>query len=61
VTGSGGWTAIPRCTPERQGRKLEELATTWPDREELAVCHGDLCVPNVLLDPDTLDLLGEFT
>jgi len=25
---------------------------------DLAVCHGDFCLPNVLLDPDTLEVTG---
>lgn len=34
-------------------RHAEEL-----ERHDLAVCHGDCCLPNVLLDPDTLDVTG---
>ncbi|WP_158882850.1 APH(3') family aminoglycoside O-phosphotransferase [Amycolatopsis anabasis] len=39
-------------------RLVEELDRTRPDREELVVCHGDLCLPNVLLDPDTRKVTG---
>lgn len=37
---------------------LEEAHATLPGFEDLAVCHGDLCLPNVLLDPDTLMVTG---
>ncbi|GAA4213279.1 aminoglycoside 3'-phosphotransferase [Actinocatenispora rupis] len=47
---------------ERTGRTRDELAAeltaTRPDREDLAVCHGDPCVPNVLFDPATLRPTG---
>lgn len=34
-------------TPEQALRRLEELR---PDTEDLVVCHGDYCFPNVLID-----------
>jgi len=34
-------------TPEQAVRKLEELR---PESEDLVVCHGDYCFPNVLID-----------
>jgi kanamycin kinase len=37
---------------------LNELHSTVPTFEDLVVCHGDLCLPNVLLDPDTLTVTG---
>ena len=42
---------------------LAELRAEVPRRREqevadLAVCHGDLCLPNILLDPDSLDVTG---
>ncbi|MCP2169752.1 kanamycin kinase [Goodfellowiella coeruleoviolacea] len=47
---------------ERQGwsvsRLLAELDATRPAVEEPVVCHGDLCLPNVLLDPDTRAVTG---
>jgi kanamycin kinase len=40
--------------PEHQHLTLEralgELERLAPDREDLVVCHGDYCLPNVLLD-----------
>ncbi len=47
---------------ERHGRTVErllaDLEATRPDTEDPVVCHGDLCLPNVLLDPDTLTVTG---
>ena len=44
-----GWTA------ERLFSKLE--ATPSP-KEDPVVCHGDLCLDNVLVDPDSLAVVG---
>jgi aminoglycoside phosphotransferase len=44
-----GWTAE---------QLLKEAHTTAPVIEDLVVCHGDLSLPNVLLDPDTLRVTG---
>jgi streptomycin 3"-kinase len=30
----------------------------WLAREELVVCHGDLCLPNIVLDPRTFAFAG---
>lgn len=54
---------LQRLDPERQGRTghqmLASLDATIPDRkEDLVVCHGDLCLPNVLLDPVELTITG---
>ncbi|MFH8409773.1 APH(3') family aminoglycoside O-phosphotransferase [Streptomyces sp. NPDC018019] len=47
---------------EREGwsgeRLLAELERTRPATEDLAVCHGDLCPDNVLLDPRTCQVTG---
>ncbi|WUI03815.1 aminoglycoside 3'-phosphotransferase [Spirillospora sp. NBC_00431] len=46
-----GWT--------RDDLARELLATRPPDEDEdLAVCHGDLCAPNVLFDPATCQVTG---
>ncbi|MGH3241337.1 MAG: APH(3') family aminoglycoside O-phosphotransferase [Spirillospora sp.] len=37
---------------------VKELLTTRPPDEDLAVCHGDLCAPNVLFDPGTREVTG---
>jgi aminoglycoside phosphotransferase len=49
--------ADAEATAERTGRPrarlVAELLATRPGTEDPVVCHGDLCVPNVLFDPDT--------
>jgi aminoglycoside phosphotransferase len=33
---------------------LAELNKTRPDAEDIVICHGDYCTPNILIDPETL-------
>ena len=42
----------------RAENEVAELLATRPRQEDLAVCHGDLCVPNVLFDPGTCEVTG---
>jgi kanamycin kinase len=48
--------------PERRGwsreRLVAELLSHRPEQEDLAVCHGDLCLPNILVDPDSFAVTG---
>lgn len=53
--------------PEQHARTprelLDDLERQHPHRllqekDDRAVCHGDLCLPNIMVDPDTLDVLG---
>jgi kanamycin kinase/aminoglycoside 3'-phosphotransferase-2 len=37
---------------------LQELLCTRPATEDLVVCHGDLCLPNVLADSDSGEITG---
>ena len=47
---------------ERQGMRAEdllaELEKTRPSTEDLVFTHGDYCLPNVFLDPETMRLTG---
>ncbi|MFD8562286.1 APH(3'') family aminoglycoside O-phosphotransferase [Streptosporangium canum] len=45
------------------GELLDRLTRQMPRRREqeaadTVVCHGDLCLPNIILDPRTLDVSG---
>ncbi|MFK8850651.1 APH(3'') family aminoglycoside O-phosphotransferase [Streptomyces sp. Ac-502] len=42
---------LARLTPQLTRRLAQEAAET-------VVCHGDLCLPNIVLDPDTLTVSG---
>ncbi|KAA0931925.1 APH(3'') family aminoglycoside O-phosphotransferase [Streptomyces apricus] len=42
---------LDRLTPQLPRRREQEVADT-------VVCHGDLCLPNIVLDPHTLDVSG---
>ncbi|MCC3776394.1 APH(3') family aminoglycoside O-phosphotransferase [Streptomyces sp. UNOB3_S3] len=59
---AGGLVDLDDLEEERLGwpaeRLREELARTRPAKEDLVVCHGDLCPNNVLLDPETGRLTG---
>jgi kanamycin kinase len=44
-----GWSATQLVTALKDG---------LPRTEDLVVCHGDFCLPNVLLDPETLEVTG---
>ncbi|MER6146071.1 APH(3'') family aminoglycoside O-phosphotransferase [Streptomyces sparsogenes] len=42
---------LARLVPQVARRREQEAADT-------VVCHGDLCLPNIILDPQTLDVSG---
>ncbi|MFF2024618.1 APH(3'') family aminoglycoside O-phosphotransferase [Streptomyces sp. NPDC058171] len=42
---------LARLVPQVTRRREQEAADT-------VVCHGDLCLPNIILDPQTLDVAG---
>ncbi|MFF9077340.1 APH(3'') family aminoglycoside O-phosphotransferase [Streptomyces sp. NPDC014872] len=42
---------LDRLVPQTDRRREQEAADT-------VVCHGDLCLPNMILDPRTLDVSG---
>lgn len=42
---------LDRLVPQVDRRREQEAADT-------VVCHGDLCLPNIVLDPRTLDVSG---
>lgn len=48
--------------PERHGWSREQLQEALlsqrPKDEDLVVCHGDLCLPNVVLDPESVEVTG---
>jgi aminoglycoside phosphotransferase len=37
---------------------LAELQATLPPDDDLVLVHGDYCMPNILIDPDTITLSG---
>lgn len=44
--------------PDELLARLAEDLDRWLAREELVVCHGDLCLPNIVLDPGTFAFAG---
>ncbi|MGP3962237.1 APH(3'') family aminoglycoside O-phosphotransferase [Nonomuraea sp. 3N208] len=42
---------LARLAPQLEYRLAQEAAQT-------VVCHGDLCLPNIILDPDTMNVAG---
>lgn len=42
---------LTRLTPQVPRRREQEVA-------DMVVCHGDLCLPNIILDPQTLKVSG---
>jgi kanamycin kinase len=59
---ASGLVDLADLDEERRGwgtsRLLAELAATVPRHEDLVVCHGDFCLPNILVDPETLRPTG---
>lgn len=57
-----GLVDLDDLDPEHAGwserQLLAKLQATAIPPEDLVVCHGDLCLDNVLVDPDTLALTG---
>ncbi|HEY9474148.1 MAG TPA: APH(3') family aminoglycoside O-phosphotransferase [Mycobacteriales bacterium] len=57
-----GLVELANLDPKRRNWTVERLVArleaTRPDTEDLVVCHGDFCLPNVLLDPETLTVTG---
>ncbi|MBN1564120.1 MAG: aminoglycoside 3'-phosphotransferase [Anaerolineae bacterium] len=51
-----------RVSDKIEGRSphevLAEVLATRPDEENLVFTHGDYCLPNVLIDPDSLTING---
>ncbi len=62
AAGVAGLVDLADLDEERRGwgteRLLAELAATVPHHEDVVVCHGDFCLPNVLVDPETLRPTG---
>lgn len=42
---------LARLEPQVDGRLAQEAAET-------VVCHGDLCLPNIILDPESITVAG---
>ncbi|HEX6356180.1 MAG TPA: APH(3'') family aminoglycoside O-phosphotransferase [Actinophytocola sp.] len=44
--------------PEELLARLAAQVGERLEQEDTVVCHGDLCLPNIILDPDTVDFAG---
>lgn len=44
--------------PDELLARLAADLDSWLAREELVVCHGDLCLPNIVLEPGTFAFAG---
>ncbi|MEV6286407.1 aminoglycoside 3'-phosphotransferase [Kribbella sp. NPDC051770] len=44
--------------PEQLLQRVKDEQPYAEKTAELVVCHGDACLPNILLDPETLELTG---
>ena len=60
-----GRVDLANLDPERQGwdaprlvRELEWLLPAAQAAEDVVVTHGDWCLPNILLDPQTIEVVG---
>ena len=59
---TGGLADLDNLDAERAGwtvaQLVDALTRTRPATEDLVVCHGDFCLPNVLLDQSTHRVTG---
>jgi aminoglycoside phosphotransferase len=57
-----GWVDADDFDDERQGRTaqsaFDELLRTRPKGEDLVFTHGDYCLPNIFIDPQTYAITG---
>lgn len=57
-----GWVDADNFDDERQGRTaqsaFEELLRTRPKSEDLVFTHGDYCLPNIFINPQTWAITG---
>lgn len=61
---AGGHVDERSFDPERSGRTAADLLTDLKGRaeaavpEDIVVCHGDACLPNFHVDPESLQVVG---